>query len=96
MDEAQFLQFVRSIADIASALRRLREIQQLTLQDVSDLAGVSRAYITRLEHGERQPERDTLIALLLAAYSLPVNQANRLLLLAGFAPMHHRLLEKSI
>lgn len=95
MDEAKFLQFVRSVADIAMALRRLRELQQLTLQEVSDLAGLSRPYIARLERGERQPERDTLVALLLAAYSLPVTQANRLLLLAGFAPMHHRLLARS-
>ena len=70
----------------ASALHRLRELQGLTLQEVADLAGLSKAYVARLEYGERVPERDTLIALLLASFSLPVRQANRLLLLTGYAP----------
>ena len=95
MTDTEFVQWIRSVPDIATALRRLREVQQLTLQEVADLAGVSKPYIVRLEKGERQPERDTLIALLLAAFSLPVMQANRLLLLAGFAPMHHRMLARS-
>ncbi len=56
---------------------------------------VQRAYVARLEYGERAPERDTLIALLLASYSLPVRQANRLPLLAGYAPMHHKAIAKA-
>ena len=79
----------------ASALHRLRELQGLTLQEVADLAGFSKAYVARLEYGERVPERDTLIALLLASFSLPVRQANRLLLLAGYAPMHHKAIAKA-
>ncbi len=95
MTDEQFVQWMQSVADVASALRRLREMQRLTLQEVADLAGLSVAYVTRLEHGKRSPERDTLIALLLAAFSLPVSQANRLLLLAGYAPIHHRMLARS-
>jgi transcriptional regulator with XRE-family HTH domain len=79
----------------ASALHRLRELQGLTLQEVADLAGLSKAYVARLEYGERVPERDTLIALLLASFSLPVRQANRLLFLAGYAPMHHKAIAKA-
>ena len=78
----------------ASALHRLRELQGLTLQEVADLAGLSNAYVARLEYGEQVPERDTLIALL-ASFSLPVRQANRLLLLAGYAPMHHKAIAKA-
>lgn len=95
MPDEQFLQLVRTVPDIATALRRLREVQQLTMQEVADLAGLSKPYVARLERGLRTPERDTLIALLLAAFSLPVAQANRLMLLAGYAPLHHRALAKA-
>jgi transcriptional regulator with XRE-family HTH domain len=94
MSDEDFVHLVRSSADVAEVLRRLRDLQQLTLQEMADLAGVSKAYITRLEHGQRIPERDTLLALLLAAFSLPVLRANRVLLLAGYAPLHHRALAK--
>jgi len=95
MSDEDFVRLVRNSADVAEVLRRLREMQQLTLQEVADLGGVSKAYVTRLEHGQRVPERDTLLALLLAAFSLPVTQANRVLLLAGYAPLHHKALAKS-
>jgi transcriptional regulator with XRE-family HTH domain len=95
MDDQQFHAWLQSVQDVGSALRRLREMQQLTLQEVAELACLSAAYITRLEHGKRTPERDTLIALLLAAFSLPVSQANRVLLLAGYAPLHHLMLARS-
>jgi hypothetical protein len=71
------------------------EVRQLTLQEVADPTGVSKAYVTRLEYGQRLPERDALLALLLAAFSLPVPQANRVLLLAGYAPLHHKKLARS-
>lgn len=95
MDTEQFILWIRSVDDVAAALKGLRSKQQLTLQEVADLAGISKAYAVRLEHGKRFPERDTLIALLLAAFSLPVKQADRVLLLAGYAPMHHRTLAES-
>lgn len=90
MSEAQFAAWVAALPDLGTGLKRLREMQGLTLREVADLSGLSESYIARLEHGERTPERDTLVALLLAAFSLPVLHANRLLLLAGYAPLHHR------
>jgi transcriptional regulator with XRE-family HTH domain len=95
MTDDDFVRLVRTASSAAEILCRLREVQQLTLQEVADLAGVSKAYVTRLEHGQRLPERDTLLALLLAAFSLPVPQANRVLLLAGYAPLHHKTLARS-
>jgi transcriptional regulator with XRE-family HTH domain len=89
MDDEAFLQLIRASGDVATILQRLRESQDLTFQEVADLAGLSKTYCVRLEHGERVPERDTLIALCLASFSLPVPQANRVLLLAGYAPLHH-------
>ncbi len=89
MTDQQFALWMSTLTDIAAALRRLRELQGLTLQEVAELAGVDKSYVYLLEVGKRQPRRDTLIALLLAAYSLPVPQANQLLLLAGYAPLHY-------
>jgi transcriptional regulator with XRE-family HTH domain len=95
MTDRQFIEWIRSVSDVSMALARLREIQQLTLQEVAELSGLSKTYIAHLEHGQRFPERDTLIALLLAAFSLPVSQANRVLLLSGYAPLHHKALARA-
>lgn len=92
MTDQQFTAWVRAQPDVATALRCLRAMQGLTLREVAELAGLSESYVDRLERGQRAAERDTLVALLLAAYSLPVTHANRLLLLAGYAPLHHRRL----
>jgi transcriptional regulator with XRE-family HTH domain len=89
MSDDEFILWLRTMPNASVALAHLRIMQRLTQQEVAELAGVSRAYITHVERGERQPERDTLVALLLAALSLPVPQANRILLLAGYAPLHH-------
>lgn len=89
MSDEEFVLWLRAMPNVHAALYHLRAMQRLTQQEVADLAGVSRAYVTHVERGERRPERDTLVAILLAALSLPVPQANRILLLAGYAPMHH-------
>jgi len=95
MTDHQFIEWIRSVSDVSMALARLREMQQLTLQEVAELSGLSKTYIARLEHGQRVPERDTLIALLLAAFSLLVPRANRVLLLAGYVPLHHKALARA-
>ncbi len=95
MTDQQFIEWIRSVPNVATALARMREAQRLTMQEVAELSGLSKAYIARLEHGQRVPERDTLIALLLAAFSLPVARANRVLLLAGYAPLHHKTLAQA-
>ena len=89
MTDEQFVAWLRTMPNVGTALYRMREMQQLTQQEVADLAGVTRSYITHVERGDRLPERDTLVAILLAALSLPIPQANRVLLLAEYAPMHH-------
>jgi transcriptional regulator with XRE-family HTH domain len=95
MTDEEFVLWLRTMPNVSAALAHLRIMQHLTQQEVAELAGVSRAYVTHVERGERQPERDTLVALLLAAFSLPVPQANRLLLLAGYAPLHHLALARA-
>ncbi len=59
---------------------------RLTLQKIVDYTRLVKSYISLFEHGQKMPERDTLISLLLAAFSLPVTIANRILVFAGFAP----------
>ena len=88
-DLMRWLTEARSVGDI---LWRLRHDQQLSLSEVAAYAGVARSYVSMLERDVRHPERDTLIALLLAGFSLAVPQANRILLFAGFAPLHWRAL----
>lgn len=90
MTDEDLMRWLHDAGSVGNMLRRLRQDQQLSLSEVADFAGVAQSYVSMLERGLRFPERDTLIALLLAGFSLPVPQANRILLFAGFAPLHHR------
>jgi transcriptional regulator with XRE-family HTH domain len=92
MNDAEITRWLCEAASIADILRRLREAQQLTVKEVAEYAALAPSYVSMLEHGTKRPGRDTLVALLLAGFSLPVGTANRILLFAGFAPMHHHLL----
>lgn len=95
MTDEQFVTWLRTMPNVGTALYQLREMQQLTQHEVAELAGVTRPYIAHVERGDRLPERDTLIAILLSALSLPIPQANRVLLFAKYAPMHHVTLAKA-
>lgn len=92
MDDVQLTRWLREATSLADVLRRLRDAQQLTVREVAEYANLAPSYVSMLERGIKHPRRDTLVALLLAGFSLPVSQADRILLFAGFAPMHyHRL-----
>jgi transcriptional regulator with XRE-family HTH domain len=92
MTNEDLMRWLREVDSLGDVLRRLREDQQLSLSEVAEYAGVAQSYVSMLERGLRTPERDTLIALLLAGFSLTVPQASRIMLFAGFAPLHHRAL----
>ncbi len=94
MNEADVVRWLVEADTLADVLRRFRQSQELTLQEVADYAGITKSYVSMLERGTKIPERDTLIALLLASFSLPVPIANRVLLFAGFAPLHHKALAR--
>ncbi|WP_344835050.1 helix-turn-helix transcriptional regulator [Actinocorallia longicatena] len=64
---------------LARELRRLRELQGLTLQDVADRLGWSRATVSRLETGQTRP-RD--VAELLDLYGVPSPDRDALLTLS--------------
>ncbi|HEU5349399.1 MAG TPA: helix-turn-helix transcriptional regulator [Ktedonobacterales bacterium] len=87
---ASFCRWLELMPDVATVLRKLRERQRLTLEEIATYAELSISYVDRVERGLRRPERDTLITLLLASFTLPPSQASQVLLMAGYAPLHHR------
>jgi|GEM_PF-5775748 len=94
MQGSDLVSWLHETEHLSDVLRRLRAAQELTLQEVADYAGLAKNYISMIERGQKSPEQDTLIALLLAALRLPVPLANRVLLFAGYAPLHHRALAR--
>lgn len=66
---------------LARELRRLREQERLTLQDVADRLGWSRATVSRLETGQTRP-RYTDVADILDLYGVPSPQRDALITLA--------------
>lgn len=89
-DLAEFCRWLRPLPDVPTVLRKLRERRHLTLQEIASYSELSVPYVDRLERGLRRPERDTLITLLLASFTLPPSQTSQVLLMAGYAPLHHR------
>ncbi|TNY36812.1 helix-turn-helix domain-containing protein [Thermomonospora catenispora] len=66
---------------LARELRRLRERERLTLQDVADRLGWSRATVSRLETGQTRP-RHTDVAVMLDLYGVPSPERDALIALA--------------
>ncbi|ACY96888.1 MULTISPECIES: helix-turn-helix domain-containing protein [Thermomonospora] len=66
---------------LARELRRLREEQRLTLQDVADRLGWSRATVSRLETGQTRPKPGD-VADILDLYGVPSPQRDALIALA--------------
>jgi transcriptional regulator with XRE-family HTH domain len=66
---------------LARELRRLREEQRLTLQDVADRLGWSRATVSRLETGQTRPRHGD-VADILDLYGVPSPQRDALIALA--------------
>ncbi|HEV7933545.1 MAG TPA: helix-turn-helix transcriptional regulator [Actinomadura sp.] len=62
-------------------LRRLREEEGLTLQEVADRLGWSRATVSRLETAQTRPRYDQ-VADLLALYRVPISEREALVALA--------------
>jgi transcriptional regulator with XRE-family HTH domain len=66
---------------LARELRRLREDQKLTLQEVADRLGWSRATVSRLETGQTRPRHGD-VADLLDLYGVPSPERDALITLA--------------
>jgi transcriptional regulator with XRE-family HTH domain len=59
------------LTSIGDSLRAMREEQGLTLEQASELSGISTSHLSRLESSERQPSVASLLALS-AAFGVPV------------------------
>ncbi len=69
MQGSDLVSWLHETEHLSDVLRRLRAAQELTLQEVADCAGMAKSYISMIERGQKLPERDTLTALLLAAFT---------------------------
>lgn len=74
---------------LAAHLRILRTDRGLTLQDLADESGVSRATLSRIENGDVSPTAETL-GRLASAFALPLSR-----LLAPLEPEYPSLLRKA-
>jgi len=71
MEESNFGQFLRS----------LRKGQRMSLRDAEKESGVSNAYISQIEKGDRPPPRPDILKKLARAYKVTVRE---LLMRAGY------------
>jgi len=72
--------------DFAALLRRYRDRAGLSCNELARAVGVDPSYISRLERGEREPPRRRVIERLAEVLKLPLEDQDRLLVSAGYAP----------
>lgn len=73
--------------EFPSLLRQFREGEGRSRNALAHEVGVDPSYLTRIEHGEREPPRQHIVEALSRALRLPLQQRNRLLVAAGYAPL---------
>jgi transcriptional regulator with XRE-family HTH domain len=74
------------VQTFAELLGQYRTMAQLSCNQLGRAVGVDPSYISRLERGEREPPRRAVVLALARALDLPVEQADGLLAVAGYAP----------
>ncbi len=73
--------------DFASLLRSFRERANRSRNNLAHEVGVDPSYLTRIEHGDREPPRQHIVEAIARALRLNVADRNRLLVAAGYAPL---------
>ncbi len=73
--------------DFASLLRTYRERAVRSRNNLAHEVGVDPSYLTRIEHGDREPPRQHIVEAISRALRLSVGDRNRLLVAAGYAPL---------
>ena len=91
MSEREPIWLLPEHADFAPQLAGYRERAKISRNKLAKQVGVDPSYLTRIEHGNREPPRQHIIDALAAALHLSVSEHSRLLLAAGYAP--HKLKE---
>jgi transcriptional regulator with XRE-family HTH domain len=72
--------------EFATLLRSFRERTKLSCNELARTVGVDPSYISRLERGEREPPRRRVVEGLATALQLGLDDQDRLLVSAGYAP----------
>jgi len=73
--------------DFPSLLRSFRERVARSRNNLAHEVGVDPSYLTRIEHGDREPPRQHIVEALARALRLSIQERNRLLVAAGYAPL---------
>jgi transcriptional regulator with XRE-family HTH domain len=73
--------------DFSTLLRSYRERAGRSRNNLAHEIGIDPSYLTRCEHGDRDPPRQHIIEALARALRMSVPERNRLLVSAGFAPL---------
>lgn len=73
--------------DFPTLLRSFRERDKRSRNNLAYEVGVDPSYLTRIEHGDREPPRQHIVEALARALRLTVPERNRLLVVAGYAPV---------
>lgn len=73
--------------EFPTLLRSFRERAGRSRNNLAHEVGVDPSYLTRLEHADREPPRLHIVEALARALKLSVQDRNRLLVAAGYAPM---------
>jgi transcriptional regulator with XRE-family HTH domain len=73
--------------DFPTLLRAFRERAGRSRNNLAGEVGVDPSYLTRIEHGDREPPRLHIVEALARALRLSMRDRNRLLVAAGYAPL---------
>jgi transcriptional regulator with XRE-family HTH domain len=72
--------------DFGSLLRRYRDRAGMSCNELARAVAVDPSYISRLERGEREPPRRPVVERLASSLQLGLEDQDRLLVTAGYAP----------
>ena len=73
--------------DFPSLLKGFRERATRSRNNLAYEVGVDPSYLTRIEHGDREPPRQHIVEAIARALRLSIPERNRLLVAAGYAPI---------
>src|SRR3954464_9182606 len=73
--------------EFPALLRSFRERGGRSRNNLAHEVGVDPSYLTRIEHGDREPPRIHIVEALARALRLSINDRNQLLVAAGYAPV---------
>jgi transcriptional regulator with XRE-family HTH domain len=73
--------------EFPALLRSFRERAGRSRNNLAHEVGVDPSYLTRIEHGDREPPRLHIVEALARSLRLSIADRNRLLVAAGYAPL---------